>query len=73
MSGGFYDNIVRPCNRVWFANDACDRRHRRWIEGALLAAVKNATAIHTGMRNEIPGDVHEWGRARENEEVQKSR
>jgi hypothetical protein len=24
----------------WFANDACDRRHRRWVEGALKAAIK---------------------------------
>lgn len=55
VGGHFYDNVVRPVGRVWFANDACDRRHRRWIEGALLSAVKNAYAIHTGMRNEIPG------------------
>lgn len=55
VGGHFYDNIVRPVGRIWFANDACDRRHRRWIEGALLAAVKNAYAIHVGMRNEIPG------------------
>ncbi|NLF63143.1 MAG: FAD-dependent oxidoreductase [Chloroflexi bacterium] len=68
MSGRFYDNIVRPCNRIWFANDACDRRHRRWIEGALLAAVKNAYALHAGLRNEIPEDVHEWG-ARQKQEV----
>ena len=54
FSGAFFDNIVRPVQRIWFANDACDRRHRRWIEGALLAAVKNAYAIHSGMRNEIP-------------------
>lgn len=54
MSGEFYDHIVRPVDRIWFANDACDRRHRRWIEGALLAAVKNAYALHTGMRNELP-------------------
>ena len=58
LSGRFFDNIVRPVNRVWFANDACDRRHRRWIEGALLSAVKNAYAIHNGMRNEIPADGH---------------
>ena len=54
MSSDFYDDIIRPCNRIWFANDACDRRHRRWIEAALSSAVKNAFAIHTGMRNEIP-------------------
>lgn len=56
MSGRFFDNIVRPVDRIWFANDACDRRHRRWIEGALAAAVKNAFAIHTGLRNELPDD-----------------
>lgn len=33
------------------------RRHRRWIEAALLSAVKNAYAIQVGIRNEIPGDV----------------
>jgi monoamine oxidase len=59
MSGRFYDNIVRPANRIWFANDACDRRHRRWIEAAIVAAVKNAFALHTGLRNEVPQDVHE--------------
>jgi monoamine oxidase len=56
MSERFYHDVVRPVNRVWFANDACDRRHRRWVEGALKAAVKNAYAIHTGMRDEIPWD-----------------
>ncbi|MDJ0754640.1 MAG: FAD-dependent oxidoreductase [Ardenticatenaceae bacterium] len=59
MSGDFYDNIVRPVNRIWFANDACDRRHRRWIEAALVAAVKNAYALHTGQRNQVPLDLHE--------------
>jgi monoamine oxidase len=59
MSSSFYDNIVRPVDRIWFANDACDRRHRRWIEAALVAAVKNAYALHTGMRNEIPKVVKE--------------
>ncbi len=59
MKSRFYDNIVRPVERIWFANDACDRRHRRWIEGALLAAVKNAYAVHMGMRNEIPLDERE--------------
>jgi len=53
-SGGYYDDLVRPVNRVWFANDACDRRHRRWIEGALRAAVRNAYAIHTGLRDLMP-------------------
>jgi monoamine oxidase len=50
---------VRPVNRIWFANDACDRRHRRWVEAALVAAVKNAYALHTGMRNAIPKDEKE--------------
>ncbi len=59
MSGRFYDNIVRPVNRIWFANDACDRRHRRWIEAAIVAAVKNAFALHLGWRNELPEDIHE--------------
>lgn len=54
MSGRFYDNIVRPVDRIWFANDACDRRHRRWIEAALVAGVKNAYALHMGLRNELP-------------------
>ena len=54
MTSRFYDDIVRPVGRVWFANDACDRRGRRWIEGAIAAAVKNAYAIHAGMRNELP-------------------
>ena len=59
MHGAFYDNIVRPVNRIWFANDACDRRHRRWIEAALVAAVKNAYALHTGLRNQILKDDQE--------------
>jgi monoamine oxidase len=59
MSGRFYDNIVRPVHRIWFANDACDRRHRRWIEAAIVAGVKNAFALHTGMRNEVPLDTKE--------------
>ena len=46
MSGRFYDDIVRPVGRVWFASDACDRRARRWIEGSITAAVKNAWAIN---------------------------
>lgn len=57
FGGNFFDNIARPVHRIWFANDACDRRHRRWIEGALHAAVKNAFAIHNGMRDEIPGET----------------
>lgn len=59
MSSSFYDNIVRPVNRLWFANDACDRRHRRWIEAALSSGVKNAYALHMGMRNQIPKGEHE--------------
>ena len=54
MTSRFYDDIVRPVGRIWFANDACDQRARRWIEGAIAAAVKNAWAIHAGMRNELP-------------------
>jgi monoamine oxidase len=59
MCGPSYENIVRPVNRIWFANDACDRRHRRWIEAALVAAVKNAYALHLGHRDEVPQDIHE--------------
>lgn len=54
MSGHVYDDVVRPVGRIWFANDACDQRARRWIEGALAAAIKNAWAIHAGMRDELP-------------------
>jgi monoamine oxidase len=54
MSGRFYEDLIRPVNRVWFANDACDRRHRRWIEGSIRAAIKNAEALHSGLRNEMP-------------------
>jgi monoamine oxidase len=54
MSGTFYEDIIRPVGRVWFANDACDRRHRRWVEGSLRAAIKNAHAIHIGLRSELP-------------------
>lgn len=59
MSGTFYEDIVRPVNRLWFANDACDRRHRRWIEAALVAAVKNAYALHLGLRDQVPLDITE--------------
>jgi monoamine oxidase len=58
MRGQFYDDIVRPVGRLWFANDACDQRARRWIEGAIRAGVRNAHAINAGMRNELP-QVHE--------------
>ena len=53
-TGRVYDDVVRPVGRIWFANDACDARARRWIEGAIAAAVKNAYAIHAGMRDELP-------------------
>ena len=54
MSSEAYDDVIRPVGRLWFANDACDRVGRRWIEGSLAAAIKNAYAIHTGMRDELP-------------------
>ena len=57
MTSRFYDDVVRPVGRIWFANDACDRRARRWIEGALSAAVKNAYAIHLGMRDALPEEA----------------
>ena len=54
MTGRFYDDVTRPVGRVWFANDACDRLNRRWIEGAIASAVTTASAIHAGMRNALP-------------------
>jgi monoamine oxidase len=54
MTSSFYDDIVRPVGRLWFANDACDRLNRRWIEGAIASAVTTAYAIHAGMRDELP-------------------
>jgi monoamine oxidase len=54
MLGPAFLDVIRPVHRVWFASDACDRRHRRWIEGSIHAAIRNVYAIHTGMRNEIP-------------------
>lgn len=54
MSGKTYYDLIRPINRVWFANDACDRQYRRWVEGSLKAAVKNAHAINSGIRNQMP-------------------
>lgn len=54
MTSRFYDDIIRPVGRLWFANDACDQRGRRWIEGAIASAVKNAYAINASMRNELP-------------------
>ena len=57
MDTNVYDNIIRPVHRIWFANDACDRRHRRWIEAAISAAVKNVYGLHTGMRDKIPTEI----------------
>lgn len=54
MSSRFYDDIVRPVNRLWFANDASSRLARHWIEGAIESAVTNAYAINAGMRNALP-------------------
>jgi len=54
MLGDAFLDVIRPVHRVWFASDACDRRHRRWAEGSLRAAIRNAYAIHAGMRNEVP-------------------
>ena len=54
MTSRFYDDVTRPVGRVWFANDACDRRARRWIEGGIAAGTRNAWAIHSGLRNELP-------------------
>ncbi|MDX6720676.1 MAG: monoamine oxidase [Solirubrobacteraceae bacterium] len=54
MLGDAFLDVIRPVHRVWFASDACDRRHRRWVEGSPRAAIRNVYAIHTGMRNEIP-------------------
>jgi len=55
MTGRFFDDIVRPVGRIWFAGDACSRLARRWIEGAIESAVQNAHAINAGLRNELPG------------------
>jgi monoamine oxidase len=54
MTSRFYDDIVRPVGRVWFANDACDQRGRRWIEGAITSGIKNAWAINAGLRDTLP-------------------
>jgi len=54
MLGDAFLDDIRPVHRVWFASDACDRRHRRSVEGSLRAAIRNVYAIHTGMRNEVP-------------------
>lgn len=54
MTSRFYDDIVRPVGRLWFANDASSRLARRWIEGAIESAVINAYAINAGLRNALP-------------------
>ncbi len=54
MTSRFFDDIVRPVDRVWFAGDACSRLARRWIEGAIESAITNAYAINAGMRNGLP-------------------
>jgi monoamine oxidase len=54
MSGAPFKDLIRPVDRVWFASDACDRRHRRWAEGAIRSAIRNAYAIHHGWTNTIP-------------------
>jgi monoamine oxidase len=54
MNSAAFEEIARPVERIWFANDACDRRHRRWVEASLIAAVRAAFAIHTGMYNRLP-------------------
>jgi monoamine oxidase len=54
MTTRFFEDVVRPVGRVWFANDACDRLSRRWIEGAIASAVRTSFAINAGLRNELP-------------------
>ena len=54
MTSRFYDDVIRPVGRVWFANDACDRLNRRWIEGAIASAVTTSYAINAGLRNGLP-------------------
>ena len=54
MTGRFFDDIIRPVGRLWFANDACDKLNRRWIEGGIASAVTTAYAINAGMRNALP-------------------
>jgi monoamine oxidase len=54
MTTRFYEDVIRPVGRVWFANDACDRLNRRWIEGAIGSAVATSYAINAGMRNALP-------------------
>ncbi len=54
MTSRHYGDLLRPVGRVWLSGDTYDRQYRRWIEGAIRSAVKNAYAIHMGMRGEMP-------------------
>lgn len=54
MSGQIYYDLIRPVNRIWFANDATDRHHRRWVESSIVSAIKNSYALHQGLRNKLP-------------------
>lgn len=53
MTSAHYRNLLRPVSRVWNCGDTYDRRHRRWIEGAIRSAVKNAFAVNMNMK-ELP-------------------
>lgn len=53
MTSDHYRNLLRPVGRVWNCGDTYDRRHRRWIEGAIRSAIKNAYAVHMKME-EMP-------------------
>ncbi|MFM7362339.1 MAG: flavin monoamine oxidase family protein [Cyanobium sp.] len=46
MGGPMFSDLVRPVGRIHFANDACDRYHRRWIEGAIASAIRTALTLH---------------------------
>lgn len=46
MSGKIYEDLIRPVNRLSFANDATDRSHRRWVEASIRSAIVNAYNIH---------------------------
>ena len=46
MSGPMFNDLIRPLGRIYFANDACDLYLRRWIEGAIAAAIRTALALH---------------------------
>jgi monoamine oxidase len=43
MSGRLYTDVIRPVHRVWFANDGCDRRHRRRVEGSIKGPSRTPT------------------------------